>query len=371
MDEIALPDIDLPAGQETPAANAAEKRAKLPTGSRVSDGNAQTLAFLGSFPAADSESLSMIAHRQESRLYPGGVLPTIKGTEKRLRKLERLNTLDRHKNPATGVNHYGITKNGIAAAWSYGYEMEHAATTNKLSFERLNHYRLIAHVAAQLLSPEGFFRDSLGIEPVALDQLWSERRMQSAFDPIKRKLEEERANGQLGSFAKWREAALTAAVMEAKQAIEAAQGDDAKRRAALLKWSSLIERNAELLTLGLGQTGEHNGKPVYQPDLAVLRDQRRASGRAKNLLIEIELSKKSWNTYDAILSTIDAETRRPYVYERAVYFYVGSQIPTLIKKVDAAGGYDLISSGRLVLMPITHRDGSEFKLQNRIETGGN
>ena len=132
MEEIELPDIELPTldlpATETPEA----KRRKIPTGSQVSSGNAQTLAFLGSFPAADSESLSMIAHRQEIRLYSCGVLPTIKGTEKRLRKLERLNTVDKQKNPATGVNHYGITKNGIAAAWSFGHDMEHASTINRL-----------------------------------------------------------------------------------------------------------------------------------------------------------------------------------------------------------------------------------------------
>lgn len=140
MEEIALPDIQLPETELATTTKSEPKRNKLPVASRVSEGNARTLAFLGHFPGADSEALSLISHRQESRLYPGGVLPTIKGTEKRLRKLERLDTLDRHRDPATGVNHYGITKNGITAAWSFSYDMEHASTTNKLSFERLNHY---------------------------------------------------------------------------------------------------------------------------------------------------------------------------------------------------------------------------------------
>lgn len=371
MEEIELPEIELPPLDEPTVETPRSKREKLPTGSQVSEGNARTLAFLGTFPAADSQALSMISHRQESRLYSGGVLPTIKGTEKRLRKLERLDTIDRQKNPATGVNHYGITKNGIAAAWSFGYDMEHAGTTNKLSFERLNHYRMIAQVAAQLISPEGYFRDSLGIEPVALDQLWNEKKMRNAYDPIKQMLDEQRKAGQPGSFAKWRAGKLSQAVADIKRAINAADGDDAKRRMSGLKWSSFVERNPELLTLGLDQTDDYNGKPIYQPDLAVIRDQRRGGSRAQNLLIEVELTKKNWNTYDAILSTLKDELAQPYVYNRAIYFYVGTQIPTLIRKVDAAGEYGLIESGRLVLMPLTDRDGNEIKLQNRIETGGN
>lgn len=370
MDEIELPDIDLPSIDLPTATISEPKRAKIPRGSQVTSGNARSLAFLGHFPAADSEALSMIAHRKESHSYPGGVLPTVKGTEKRLLKLERLGVLDREKNPATGVNHYGITKNGIAAAWSYGYDMEHAATTHRLSYERLTHYRMIAHVAAQLVSPEGYFRNSLGIEPVALDQLWNERRMRTAFDPIKRKLEDERAKGQRGSFADWRAKRLHAVLSEVKSAVEAAGDDERKRKTvAFLKWSSLVERHPELLTLGLAQTESDAGKLVYQPDLAVLRDERRTGPKAQNLLIEVELSKKSWNGYDAILSTLAAELSKPFVYDRAVYFYVGTQIPTLIKKVDAAGEYDLIRSGRLVLMPLIDRNGTEIELQKRIEKG--
>jgi len=371
LNEMPLPEIELTQTEPRTTETVAAKREKLPSGSQVSAGNARTLAFLGPFPAADSEALSMIAHRGESRLYPGGVLPTVKGTEKRLRKLERLDTLDRHKNPATGVNHYGITKNGIAAAWSFGYDMEHASTTHKLSFERLNHYRMIAHVAAQLVSPEGYFRGSLGIEPVALDQLWNEKKMRNAFDPIKRMLDEQRKAGQSGSFAQWRSAKLDHSVAAVKSAIAKAEDDEAKRRIGGLRWSSLVERNPELLTLGLDETADYSGKSIYQPDLAVIRDQRRGGSRAQNLLIEVELTKKNWNTYDAILSTLSTELQQPYIYSRAVYFYVGSQIPTLIRKVNAAGEYGLIESGRLVLIPLTHRDGTEIKLQNRVETGGN
>jgi hypothetical protein len=194
--------------------------------------------------------------------------------------------------------------------------------------------------------------------------------MRTFYDPIKRKLEDERGKGQRGSFADWRAKRLLAILSETKAAVEAAGDDDRKRKtAAFLRWSSLIERHPELLTLGLPRTESDAGKLVYQPDLAVLRDERRTGPKTQNLLIEVELSKKSWTAYDAILSTLAAELSKPYVYERAVYFYVGTQIPTLIKKVDAAGEYDLIKSGRLVLMPLTDRNGKEIELQKRIEKG--
>src|SRR5690606_3530400 len=93
---------------------------------------------------------------------------------------------------------------------------------------RVNHYRRIAHVAAQFTSPQGFFRDSLGIEPVALDQLISENEMRGAYEPLKQELLAKKEIGEPHDFGKWRQAAM-------KHSIEMVN-------AGRLEWSDITDK---------------------------------------------------------------------------------------------------------------------------------
>lgn len=141
-------------------------------------------------------------------------------------------------------------------------------------------------------------------------------------------------------------------------------------RAGKLAPADLIEAHPVLLTLGMPRVEGIKGKAVYQPDLAINLDQNRTAAKSSNLLVEIELTRKSFEAYDAILRTIKAETDRPYVYARAVYFTIGKSVENLLRKVDTAGDYGLFASGRLIVLPITHRDGTPVQLNRRVVVEG-
>jgi len=313
--------------------------------------------MIGKFPGIDSEALSVAIDRQDKPYAQHGIMPTVKGTDKKLRKLEALGVVGKYENPSTKRRIYSLTKDGIAAAWSFGYNMEHCGSLHKTSKNRANHYQMIAHVAAQFASPLGFFRESLGIEPVGIEGVISEHEMRGAYEPIKESLKKRSAKGESGDFGKWRIAAMQHAIKMIK--------------AGRLDWVDVTESLPGLLTIGQPAIEEAQTKPVHQPDLAIIADHNRTGREAKNLLVEIELNKKSWEDYERILRTYKAELDHGFIYERAVYFTIGTQVETLLRKVDKAIGANLFESGRLVVLPLTHRDGTPVRFEKRITIGGN
>jgi hypothetical protein len=328
---------------------------KTRSGTRLTPGNAELIRFLSKFPGATPEALSIIAARQDQASLGHLVLPTIKGTEKRLRKMESLGAVERIRDATTGAVQYSATQLGIDALWSFGIDAEHGTTLHKKTKTRISHYRYIAHVAAQFASPTGFFRESLGIEPVSVECLISENEMRAAYEPIKEWLVKEGKQGRSSDFGKWRLAELQAGLGEA------GRGN--------LAWSDIVEVRPALLTVGQPRRAGTETKAVHQPDLAVIRDATRTSTRASNILVEVELSKKSWDEYNSILKTLKMELEHGFIYERAVYFTVGPQVETLLRKVDKHGGYELFSTGRLVVLPILDRNGEPVRFDNRVILG--
>lgn len=318
---------------------------------RVTARNARLLAFIGMFPGADSQALSVLNMSQPSRISAGGELMTVRGTEQYLRKLYNLDALKKFRDAVSGVTSYGLSKLGIAYAKEFDYDLTHAASLDGISLERLKHYRMIAHVAAQFASPEGFFEESLGVEPVELEQLISEHEMRAAFTPVQRQLSENKKKGKSNDYGKLRIELLRSALEDAQ--------------AGRIALSDLLEAQPVLYTLGFPRRENSKLKYVHQPDLVINLDQDRKQ-RAQNILVEIELNKKSWEAYDAILATLKSELDKPYVYERAVYFTIGSGVETLLRKVDATGDYGLFSSGKLTVLPICNRDGEPLQPKNRV-----
>lgn len=323
---------------------------------RVTEGNAEWLAFSAKFPGADREPFSVLRYRQESPLAQGGELLALRGVANPLRKLQKLNTMENFRNPATGRVHWGVTDLGVECAREYGYELPKPRGIRRLSLERLTHYAAIAHVAAQFVSPVGFFEESLGIKPVQVNDLVSENEMRAAYDPIKAELIANKKEGKSGDFGRYREDLLKHAFGLVRE--------------NRLDWSDLISMYPQLLTIGQPKREGSKTKQVHQPDLAVKIGEDGRGMKSSNLLVEVELSKKSWNAYDSILATYAAELSKPLVYSRVVYFTQGQSVANLLKKVDAAGEYGLIESGKLVVLPILHRDGTPFEKKNRVVVGG-
>ena len=105
-----------------------------------------------------------------------------------------------------------------------------------------------------------------------------------------------------------------------------------------------------------------------EPDFALVLDRihREEKGKAKNILVEVELSRKSWEAYEQILATLTRELSSGAVYEKCIYFTIGSGVGNLLKKIDSAGEYGLFKSGKLEVRELTRRDGTPVKANRRV-----
>lgn len=327
-------------------------RAGTPRG-RITERDSIYLAFAGLFPGADSEAFSILFYRDKSPLAPAGDFPSVKGAAGRLRKLEKFNAIERFRHGITGELLYGATTLGITYAKDYGHQMSGSSELNGISLERLNHYRMIAHTAAQLTSPGGFFQETLGLKPVELDHLITEKVMRSAFQPVKEMLNEQKKSGKSCDYGRYRNELL-------KQAANEIQSGK-------YTVSDLADVHPTLLTLGQPQREGGKLKAVYQPDLAVRGVTN--DGKPLNLLVEVELTKKNWTEYDRILATLQKELTHSYIYSKAVYFTTHSGVEALLRKVDTAGDYGLFNSGKLQVLPILHRDGTPVASTRRVRVG--
>ncbi|KAB1652106.1 hypothetical protein F8O01_17295 [Pseudoclavibacter chungangensis] len=345
-------EIQTPLAQPTPV-NVAAKT--MPTKRRqpeISPGNLELMAFLAKFPGATLEAMSMLQVRQANPFHKAGTLRAIGGVEATLKKLRRMGILTWHRDPAAQENYYSITSEGLEILGSTGYDTAPIATLQGVAKTRAAHFSAIAQVAAQLYSPAGFFKNLLGIAPLSLDALVSEKEMRSAFEPVKSALREAKKKGQPSEFGPLRTATMEARFEQVAQG-QMALGD-------------VLEAEPMLWTLGFKPYENSILKPIHQPDLAARIPSNGDEIRSANLLIEVELSKKSWQEYESILATLAAELREGLTYGRAIYFTIGTQIPTLLKKVDAAGNHGLISSGKLLILPLKHRDGTPYAENRRI-----
>ncbi len=319
----------------------------------ISPGNLELMAFLAKFPGATLEAMSMLQVRQANPFYEAGVLRAIGGVEATLKKLRRMGMLTWHRDPAAQENYFSITTEGIETLGSKGYETGAMQTLRGVAKTRAAHLFAIAQVAAQLYSPAGFFKNLLGIAPLSLDALISEKEMRNAFEPVKSALREAKKRGEPSEFGPLRTATMKARFEQVAQ--------------GTLAYEDVVDAEPMLWTLGFKQREGSIRKAVHQPDLAARVPVPAGGVRSQNLLIEVELSKKNWKEYEAILATLAAELKEGLTCGRAIYFTIGTQIPTLLKKVDISGNLGLISTGKLLILPLKHRDGTPYSDNRRIK----
>lgn len=336
---------------------------------RVTAGNAIYLAFGAQFPGADAEAYSMLTYTKPSPVSAGGTLPTIRGTELRLEKLRNLGVMESYRRDGSKVVHWGVTDKGVAAAREFGYLQNENAPTRTgirgISYERLNHFRFIAHVAAQFVSPEGFFAGtnekyaagkSVRVTPMRLDDLLSEGEIRRDQKPVADMLAAaKKANKGDGDFGAWRKNTIDQALVEVRNG-ELSMGD-------------LVQRYPAIRTLGQPQSFDPNQQVIstHWPDLVVDRERFRRGNEGPSLGIEIELHVKSWTGYEQFLRTLVNEWANPAgYYERFIYFTLNDQVETLMRKVDAKYGFNLFGSGRLSVVRLFDRDGDLINLKRRI-----
>jgi len=326
-----------------------EKRRGTPR-ARITEIDALYIAFASKFPAAEAEAFSVLRHRNATPLHGNTPeLTSIRTTETRLKKIVKLKMMNAFRNPATGITSYGATELGWEVAQEFGYELSTYSGISGISLERLNHFRLIAHVAAQMISPSDFH----GLGTVTIDDVISENEMRAAYERTQRK----HKNVEGYTFPSWREQAF-------KKAVQLV-GED---RFSL---ADLVQKEPALLTVGHSK-GTPSGikyKQLHQADFALVLDKtlREKKGKAKNILVEVELSRKSWEAYEQILATLTRELSTNAVYEKCIYFTIGNGIGNMLKKIDAAGEYGLFKSGKLEVRELTRRDGTPVKANRRVK----
>lgn len=322
-----------------------------PSRARITETDAIYLAHIARYPASDAEALSYLTLTKPNNFgAPVGQLPSVQSIRNRMTKLEKLGCIHKYRSPFTQVIHFGITDMGVEAARYYGHSVGAYRSIAGLSASRLEHYRNVALIAAQLTSPDPQFEGPLGLAPVIADQIVSEHAIRTAYEKDEHALRALRKKGEQAATFDNRRARLWEARRDAARAGE-------------LPWSAIVRDTPQLLTISNPpKSGE---KITHIPDLVLRRDdEHRIDTAPKNWLIEVELSHKSLDEYEKILRALKIDMARGIAYERAIYFYGSESIAKLIQTADRAT--HLISAGRLVLLPIHGRTPHDAKIRERV-----
>ncbi len=322
---------------------------------RATAKDAVLLAFLGKFRVATAESLSLLqvagAGGGGNLRREGGELMAVKTVCNRLEKLERLGLVQAASMKSYPL-FYGTTSEGVAIARAFGYLLDDEEPdgdgVSGISAMNVPHRLAASHVAAQFMSPRGYFKRHLGVEPLSLDQLISERTIRRYREVVQVDLDADKAaEVGTGSFGHWRQ---TYALRDARNMVNGGRAP----------WSEVMEFYPALWSLGWTSAVNARTKDNHDPDLVLNLEDQRKGEQPVSIFVEVEISTKPKADLERILRTYANEFAQDVTYKQVVYF-VGSekasQIKKSIERVDAAHQLDLVKSGRLVFLPLTARDG--------------
>ncbi|MGN2299069.1 hypothetical protein ACSOSW_07315 [Micrococcus luteus KDCGSN] len=320
------------------------KQTTRPSRAIITERDALYLAFLSRFPAADAEALSYLATRAENPFGADtSALTSPSGITKRMLKLVKMGAVTRHRHILTGRTHYGVTEFGWEAARHYGHEIAEYRGLQGLHISTLEHHRAIALIAAQFASPVGIYRDALGIDPVPMDHLVSEKEIDRAYSRVRTQLNALKDSGKTATFADYRRHVQEAAGQSITEG-----SMDAR---------TIMTTHPALWTVAAPKDSDRY-RHIQKPDLALHLDPTRrepAETQGKNWLIEIELSPKTSTEYDQTMRTLRAELSSGSVYERIVYFVGNDAIGRAIREADKRTGANLTDLGRLTILDISAR----------------
>lgn len=320
---------------------------------RITDRDVEYLEFLGNFPASTAEILSIVYTRRATRFNEADTITSLDTIYKRLDKMKKLGVVEFYRNPISGEKHYSITKYGLQMMGVLGYDTTGMSRLDGLSLERLNHTTQIARAAATLISPKKFYSD-VDFPQLKVNELVSEQKMRADFAPIKQSLQvKNRIDGD-GNYGDWRHNELKKQLSDIKN--------------NRLTWDSFIMSSPSLLTVGHPKTHDERLKDCHQPDIAVV-PAGRTTPRSENILVEVELSRKSWQEYTEILATFAEEFNNPFVYNRGIYFTTIPQLNKILRAVDQQNGFGLFDKGQLLVLPLVDRDGKKIDPRARIYIG--
>ena len=134
--------------------------------------------------------------------------------------------------------------------------------------------------------------------------------------------------------------------------------------------SDILKINPALLNIGYPKRQGLNLKNIHTGDFAINYDKtepRTGGNRSKNILVEVELTTKSYAEYLATLQTLAIELRNGLIFDKTIYFTVGKKVPNLMKKIDRNHEIGIFDTGKLIVLPLTDPYGELVKPKRRIQ----
>ena len=319
---------------------------------RATEKDALNLAFIAVSGVTTDEAMSLLqVAKQTGFQKTGGSLVTPGTVARRMWQLSRMGYVH-----AWQVNNkfvWTITEEGIVAAQAHGYLQDDLATPKDISglkARSVQHKLSISMAMAHFLSPANLLKDALGLEAVGLDSIIGEAHILRAQEEIEQdvfKRSNAHENVTYGSE-------RARIIREARVRI----------REGRLSWGSLMEAHPELWTIGQPPTDGAKVLGKHDPDFAVSLETGRGE-ESRSILVEVELSKKKRPQYEELLRTFQREVIDPVIYERVVYFTNIPSLEATLRDIDESNGFGLFASGRLVVLPLTGRNGSTIRYKQK------
>lgn len=348
----------------TKATATVENKAKKTGTSRfsITKRYATICCFVAKFHATTPEAISnlLVAENRPSHLKATGK-PKKNGnisesTAKQLaNKLVHQGYLTRITDPATKESLYGITKLGAELAKMFDPDCK-PKTAEGTSMTHLHHSKIVALTASQLVNPVGSaLQNQLGITAgsIKIWQLINERATWEGKGDADKRIAHHKAKGEILTIGDLRERDLNEQIKEYKQ---------------IQSLDRLLIDNP--LLWNIAHPAELNLKGLIKPDLIVYQDENRTD-EAKNILIEVELSRKSTDDYIERLQSFKRELKgenKGKVYDKVVYIVANNNDAQAIAKADLLSKANLIDrenqkNGKLQFHILKHNDGTPITRQ--------
>lgn len=314
--------------------------------------------------------LSMLLTTAAAPGSEGGSMPRVKTVQNRLTSLRRIGAVE-DEGLWNGVRIWGLTNYGRGAAIASGLVGREGQVNPKglkgVNYTTVSHSLAVNQIAAQLLSPFGYFRDVLKLpEQLTFNMLLSEYEVNNAWLKVNSRLaaENKRAraenpNAVERKFKDWRTATL-------KEMLADAQADR-------IAYRDVAATEPGLWVLGQAPASGDEFREHHVPDLIINLESFRRGAARGSIAVEVELVAKSVSSYRKQLKlwAVDlvrtANYPEPLLYSKLVYATNDSLVVENLMEADAKEGLGLFDSGRLIIVPITDRDGkTPISLTTRI-----
>jgi hypothetical protein len=333
---------DVPTGKKKRRSTMTEKDAKL-------------LAFLSVYRVSTAEQMSMLLTTSETLGNKGGEMASPKTVLNRLLRLKEIGAVQ----DASLWNEqrvWGVTDLGRGAAIAFGLVGRDGQIQQKglrgLNYTTVPHTLAVNQVAAQLLSPFGILRGKIALPPkMGFESLLTEYQVNNAWLKANATISANNKEKNLNrKFKDWR----TATVKELHEALQAGKLDH----------RDVAETEPALWALGQTPAAGDDVREHHLPDLVVNLERYRKNASRGSIAIEVELVSKSVSSYRRQLTLWAAELDKktgypdPLLYSKLIYFTNDEAVKENLARADKLQETKLIESGKLIILPLTQRDGT-------------